>query len=70
LRQNGYTYREILNFARRDREAGLLQETDAPVLEIALSLGYEDHANFTRAFIRWTGRTPTEFRRAVRGQTN
>ena len=66
LRQKGYTYREILDLARRDRATGLLMESDASVLEIALSLGYEDHANFTRAFIRWTGCTPTDFRRAGR----
>ncbi|MCS0495273.1 AraC family transcriptional regulator [Ancylobacter sp. MQZ15Z-1] len=63
LRQHGYTYREVLDLVRRDRAVGLLTETQLSVLEIALALGYEDHGNFTRAFTRWLGCTPSAFRR-------
>lgn len=66
LRQKGYTYREILELARRVRATSLLLETQLPIVEIALSLGYEDHANFTRAFVRWEGCSPSEFRFARR----
>lgn len=66
LRQKGYTYREILELARRDRAVCLLLETPLPIVEIALSLGYEDHANFTRAFVRWEGCPPSVFRCARR----
>lgn len=62
LRQKGYTYREILEAARSARAASLLRETELPVLQIALSLGYEDHSSFTRAFSRWAGCTPSQFR--------
>ncbi len=64
LRQSGHTYREIVDRARRQRAAHLLHETELSVVEIALSLGYEDHANFTRAFNRWWGCPPSEFRRS------
>lgn len=64
LRQKGYTYREIVDEARRARAIRLLVETRMTVLAIGLSLGYETHASFTRAFARWTGRTPSEYRRA------
>jgi AraC family transcriptional regulator len=33
------------------------------VLEIALAVGFESHEGFTRAFKRWCGLSPTEFRR-------
>jgi AraC-like DNA-binding protein len=66
LRQSGYTYREVVEMSRQARAAALLTENDAPVITIAMSLGYEDHANFSRAFKRWTGASPTEFRRAHR----
>ncbi|WP_205648781.1 helix-turn-helix transcriptional regulator [Acuticoccus kandeliae] len=67
LRQKGYSYREIVNMARRKRAEALLRETEMPVLDIALSLGYEDHANFSRAFRRWVGCAPSVYRTETRG---
>ena len=66
LRQQNYTYRAVLDAARRARAVDLLLNTRRPLLDIALCLGYEDHANFTRAFKRWMGFSPSEFRRASR----
>lgn len=62
LGQRGYTYREVVREARKARAISLLQETDRPILEIAVLLGYEDHASFSRAFQSWVGCTPSEFR--------
>ncbi|MEW5421229.1 AraC family transcriptional regulator ligand-binding domain-containing protein [Amorphus sp. 3PC139-8] len=62
LGQRGYTYREVVRAARKARAISLLRETDRPILEIAVLLGYEDHASFSRAFQSWLGCTPSEFR--------
>ncbi len=64
LRDKGYSYRDIVDVARRERALALLHETELPLMDIAISLGYEEHANFTRAFRRWMGRSPSEFRRS------
>jgi AraC-like DNA-binding protein len=42
--------------------ARVLVETNAKVLDVALDLGYSDHANFTRAFRRWARCSPQEYR--------
>ncbi|MBB4123309.1 AraC family transcriptional regulator [Martelella radicis] len=68
LRTTGYTYRDIIEVARRERALTLLAQTDLSVSQIALALGYEEHANFSRAFQRWMGCSPSEFR-AARKQT-
>ncbi|MGQ3673950.1 AraC family transcriptional regulator ligand-binding domain-containing protein [Xanthobacter sp. TB0139] len=62
LRQKGYTYREIVNEARRNRALRLLIETRMSILEIALTLGYETHGSFIRAFTRWMGCPPSAYR--------
>ena len=46
------------------RAAGLLRDGALPVAEIGERVGYESEAAFSRAFRRWTGRTPTAVRRA------
>ena len=39
-----------------------------PLKEIAKRLGYTDLANFIRAFKRWTGVGPTDFRQLHYGE--
>lgn len=62
LRQKGFTYREIVNEARCNRALRLLLETRMTILDIALTLGYETHGSFIRAFTRWMNCTPSEYR--------
>jgi len=62
LRQEGLTYRKLLDHARLSRARALLCETGQTVTEIAFALGYTDHANFTRAFNRWKGCSPSVYR--------
>ncbi|MEP1198668.1 helix-turn-helix domain-containing protein [Tateyamaria sp.] len=39
-----------------------LMSTDRPIGDIASDLGYSDATAFTRAFRKWTGKSPTAFR--------
>jgi AraC-like DNA-binding protein len=68
LRIEGRTYQSVLDQVRLERAAALLGEQQEPTIEIAMALGYASHSQFFRAFKRWTGMTPTDFRRPVRTQ--
>jgi AraC family transcriptional regulator len=50
---------------RIERAKILLAKLSQSVTEIALDIGFSDTSSFTAAFRKWTGRTPTEFRRSV-----
>ncbi|BAQ18382.1 transcriptional regulator, AraC family [Methyloceanibacter caenitepidi] len=63
LGSDGMSYRDLLAAVRSKRAMELLRDTDMTITEIALSLGYSEHANFTRAFTRWTGKSPLQYRR-------
>jgi AraC-like DNA-binding protein len=63
----GTGFLTLLDEARLDRAARLLQADARTVDEIAITLGYSDTANFTRAFRRWTGTTPAAYRRSGPG---
>jgi AraC-like DNA-binding protein len=52
----------LLEEVRGELAVDLLENTDASISEIAAHLGYEDQANFSRAFRRWAGVSPTLFR--------
>jgi AraC-like DNA-binding protein len=64
LSEAGVTHERLVGRARFTAAAALLRETDAKILDIALDLGYSDHAHFTRAFRRWAGCSPQHYRRS------
>jgi AraC-like DNA-binding protein len=43
-----------------------LEQGEMQITQVALQLGYADPSHFVRAFRRWTGQTPGEFRRSLR----
>lgn len=62
LNDEGLNYRGLLDHVCARRAKQLLAQPNLTITQIALSLGYSEHANFTRAFIRWTGRSPLQYR--------
>ncbi|SFF37056.1 AraC-type DNA-binding protein [Fontimonas thermophila] len=66
LRREGTHYRELARRARLDKACALIATGDMSLTQIAYELGYTDAANFTRAFRRETGLSPSAYRRRLR----
>lgn len=62
LEANGTTYAALVDAVRLRHARRLLAETDTPVLDIALEVGFRDPTNFFRLFKRKVGMTPTQYR--------
>ena len=62
LAKDHLSYSLLLDQIRFETAVRLLQDPTLKLIEISLELGYNDPANFTRAFKRWTGMSPRQFR--------
>lgn len=65
LQSEGTSFAEVLSELRRDLALRYLQDPRIYVGEVAFLLGFLDVTAFHRAFKRWTGSTPAEYRRSV-----
>mgnify|MGYP003433804389 FL=1 len=63
LQDAGTSYQRLLDQARQRHAEIMLAQPEASIAKIAAALGYQDPANFTRAFRQWTGLSPTAYRR-------
>jgi AraC-like DNA-binding protein len=65
LHRSGTSYADVARAVRRDAALRLLKNREQTIGQIARTLGYADHPHFTRAFQRWMGVSPREFRRRM-----
>ncbi|WP_367394489.1 AraC family transcriptional regulator [Pseudomonas sp. X4] len=56
----------LIEEVRRDLAMGYLNHSDYSMTQISLLLGYAESGSFTRAFRRWTGHSPQQYRLASR----
>ncbi|MBO0367183.1 AraC family transcriptional regulator [Pseudomonas shirazensis] len=66
LAEEGTRFRSLLNDTRQDLAETYIRDTELAFGEIAYLLGFASAEAFQRAFKRWTGLTPGEFRRNQR----
>lgn len=59
------SYRDLLAEVRTRLAIEYLRKTQMTNEDIASRLGYSDAANFRHAFLRWTGKSPSDFRKAA-----
>ncbi len=62
LGEEGTSYQKIKDGLRADRAQTLLANPDLPVADIAEKVGFSEAAAFSRAFKKWTGHSPAEYR--------
>lgn len=56
-------FKTILDETRRELATQYIREAHLSIGEIAYLLGFAETSNFTRAFKRWTGKSPKQYRR-------
>jgi len=62
LSEEGTSFSDVLEGLRNDLAARYLADEDFGIAQIAWLLGYEETSAFSRAFKRWTGKTPRDMR--------
>lgn len=62
LRHLGMNFRQLIDEARKNEVLRDVLNTAMTIDEIAERRGYSDAANLTRAFRRWTGESPSQYR--------
>jgi len=63
LQSRGTTFQTLVEEVRFGVARQFLQDTDLPLSQVAATLGYSDVTAFTRAFRRWSGTSPGQWRR-------
>ncbi len=70
LTDNGLKFNELINEAKFAHAKNKLQDIQVPISKVAESLGYSDAAHFTRAFRRWSGVSPTVYKKRLTKNRN
>jgi AraC-like DNA-binding protein len=65
LQKEGASFKELLEKTRQDLAMKYIVEKELSLVEVCLLLGFSDQSNFTRAFKRWTGKTPNAYRQEM-----
>lgn len=63
LKSLGTSYQKILDDVKKELAIEYLQTTNLTVQEISDLLGYSEVTNFRRAFVKWVGMSPYQYRR-------
>ena len=66
LRKEGVRFKEIVDSKSKSLAKRLLRHGSLPIASISGKVGFSDAATFSRAFRRWCGKTPREYRRQIK----
>jgi len=63
LSEAGVSYRDLIKKTQEGLATNLLKQSSRSIAEIAFETGFSEQSAFNRAFKRWTGLSPVEFRK-------
>lgn len=66
--ENNFGFQELKDRVRQDVATHLLKKSRLSLEEIGFAVGFSEISTFHRAFRRWTGQAPGEFRQTFRQQ--
>lgn len=69
LREQGSSYKALLAEVRHEMASRYLADESMAITDVAFLLGFSETSALTRAFKRWTGLTPTQWRDRQRQPT-
>lgn len=59
------SFQEIMDSTRKGLALGYIEQSAISITEMAYLLGFSEVSNFTRAFKRWTGKSPRDYRQSL-----
>ncbi len=59
------SFQEIMDSTRQSLALGYIEQSTISITEMAYLLGFSEVSNFTRAFKRWTGKSPRDYRQSL-----
>lgn len=64
LAEKSLTFRGLVQFIQQEISLNLLRHSDQSIGEIAFQTSFSEQSAFNRAFKRWTGQSPVEYRKS------
>jgi AraC-like DNA-binding protein len=65
LAEAGTSFARMVDAVREERAKAALRSDEVSLAEVSWLLGFSEQSAFARAFKRWTGVSPTEWRRTA-----
>lgn len=66
LSEHGLSFQTLTEETRRELAEGLLRDAQYSLADVAFLTGFSEQSSFTRAFKRWLGKTPANYRKSYR----
>jgi AraC-like DNA-binding protein len=67
LKDSGTSFKDLLAETRRELGERYIKDSSMSLTEVAFMLGFSDSSSFSRAYRKWTGQSPSNYRSSHKG---